>query len=107
MVTVICSRYETFSRVLTETMSVGCPLVAAKVGGMTEILQDQVDGLFHRPEDRDDLATKIISLMNNPAHAAELGRQAAVTCETRFHPEAVATLQVNFYRRALERFEHS
>ena len=29
MVTVVCSRYETFSRVLTETMSVGCPVVAA------------------------------------------------------------------------------
>ena len=105
MVTVVCSRYETFSRVLTETMSVGCPVVAARVGGMPEIMQHEVDGLFHRPLDKDDLATKIISLLNNPAHAATLGRQAAETCEKRFYPEAVAASMIDFYRRVLKRYD--
>ena len=97
MVNVICSRYENAPRALIEAMSLGCPTVAARVGGIPEILQDQVDGLQHRPEDPDDIAAQIITLLNNPVRAAELGRQAAATCEKRFHPEVIAEQMVNFY----------
>ena len=82
-------------------MSLGCPIVAATVGGIPEILQDQSDGLLHRSEDPDDLAAKIIALLNDPALAAQLGSHAAVTCEKRFSPETIATQMVDFYRRAL------
>jgi glycosyltransferase involved in cell wall biosynthesis len=105
IVTVICSRYETFSYVLTETMSVGCPLVAARAGGMTEIVQDQVDGLVHASEDTEDLAAKITSLLSDPLRAAELGRQAALTCEQRFYSEVVVARMIDFYRRAIARGE--
>lgn len=103
LITTVCSRYENAPRCLIEAMSLGCPIVAASVGGIPEILQDQSDGLLHRPEDPDDLAAKIITLMNNPARAAQLGGQAAVTCEKRFSPETIATQMVDFYRRALAR----
>jgi glycosyltransferase involved in cell wall biosynthesis len=88
---------------LIEAMSLGCPIVAASVGGIPEIMQDQVDGLLHRPEDPEDLAAKIVTLMNDPARAAQLGGHAALTCEQRFYPEAIATQMVDFYRRALAR----
>ena len=45
MVNVVCSRYETISRVLIEAMSMGCPLVAARAGGMTEAFEEGVDAL--------------------------------------------------------------
>ena len=96
MVNVICSRYETICRVLMETMAVGCPFVAARAGGIPEAFRDDIDGLSHRPEDSDDLASKIITLLNNPARAAELGRQAAATCEERFHPDVIAERMVQF-----------
>jgi glycosyltransferase involved in cell wall biosynthesis len=98
LVTTICSRYENAPRSLIEAMSLGCPIVAARVGGIPEIMQDQVDGLLHRPEDPDDLAAKIVALMNDPARAAQLGGHAAVTCEKRFYPEFIATQMVDFYR---------
>ena len=101
MVTVICSRYENAPRALIESISLGCPTVAARVGGIPEILQDQVDGLQHRPEDPDDLAGQIITLLNNPVRAAELGRHAAATCEKRFNPEVIADRMVRFYRQVI------
>ena len=101
MINVICSRYENAPRALIESISLGCPTVAARVGGIPEILQDQVDGLQHRPEDPDDLANQIITLLNNPVRAAELGRQAAVTCEKRFNPEVIAERMVRFYRHVI------
>ena len=99
MVTIVCSRYENAPRVVIEAMSLGCPIVAARVGGIPELLEDGWDGLLHRAEDPDNLAARILSLLNNPARAAELGRNAAATCERRFHPEIIARQTVAFYRR--------
>ena len=101
MVNVICSRYETICRVLMETMAVGCPFVAARAGGIPEAFRDDVDGLSHRSEDSDDLASKIITLLNDRTRAARLGRQAAVTCEERFHPNVIAERMVDFYRHVI------
>jgi glycosyltransferase involved in cell wall biosynthesis len=99
MVTTICSRYENAPRVLIEAMSLGCPIVASRVGGIPEILEDQRDGLLHRPGDSDDLATQLITLLKNPTRSAELGNNAAATCQRRFHPEIIASQMLDFYRR--------
>jgi glycosyltransferase involved in cell wall biosynthesis len=107
MVSVVCSRYENAPRALIEALSLGCPTVAARVGGIPEILQDQVDGLLHRPGDPVDLAAQIVALLGNPARAAELGRHAAATCEWRFNPEAIAARMVEFYRRVISRHPNS
>src|SRR5262249_14852057 len=103
LVNVVCSRYENAPRALIEALSLGCPTVAARVGGIPEILQDQVAGLLHRPEDPDDLAAQIVALLGDPARAAELGRHAAATCERRFSAQVVAAQSVEFYRRTLSR----
>jgi glycosyltransferase involved in cell wall biosynthesis len=101
LVTIVCSRYENAPRVLIEAMSLGCPIVAARVGGIPELLEDGQDGLLHRAEDADDLAARILSLLNNPARAAELGRSAAAACERRFDPEIIARQTMAFYRRLI------
>src|SRR5207237_9880026 len=82
-VTAVCSRYENAPRALIEALSLGCPTVAARVGGIPELLQDQVGGLLHRPEDPDDPAATIITLLNDPARAAALRPHAAETCAHR------------------------
>jgi glycosyltransferase involved in cell wall biosynthesis len=103
MVTVACSRYETLSLATVEAMASGCPVVAAKVGAIPEILQDGTLGLLHEPGDAKDLAAKIVHLLKKPALAEELGRQAAVECERRFSPDVVASRMVEFYRRVVGR----
>ena len=107
MVTTVCSRYENAPRALIEAMSLGCPIVAARVGGIPEILEDQRDGILHRPQDPDDLAAKILSLLKNRHRAAELGRNAAETCDRRFHPEIIARQTIEFYRRQTQRRSRS
>ena len=102
-VNVICSRYETSSRVLIESMSMGCPLVVARSGGMIEAFEDNVDALSHRSEDPADLAAKIVALLNDPARAAQLGRQAAASSERKFHPCVIINTLVDFYRDTIER----
>ena len=97
--TVICSRYDNFPATVLEAAAIGCPVVAARVGGIPEIIRDGVNGLLHRPGEPDDLAAKIIALLSDPARAARLGRQAAARCEQEFHPVTIAAKIVAHFRR--------
>ncbi len=98
-VSVVCSRYENFPGTVLEAGAMGCPIVAARVGGIPEIVRDGVDGLLHGAGDPDDLAAKIIALLTAPARAAEMGRRAAARCEQEFHPVVVAARMAAHYRR--------
>jgi glycosyltransferase involved in cell wall biosynthesis len=102
MVSVVCSRYENFPLTVVEAMALGCPVVAAATGGITEILQDGVNGLLHRTEDPSDIAAKIISLLKSPGQAAQFGCQAAADCQRRFYPDAVAERLIELYRRVID-----
>jgi glycosyltransferase involved in cell wall biosynthesis len=101
-VTVICSRYENFPYAALEAVTMGCPTTAANVGGIPEIVHDGVTGVLHQAGDSNDLAAKIVGLLNDPSRAAQLGYQAALDCERRFHPDVIATQFVAFYRRILD-----
>jgi glycosyltransferase involved in cell wall biosynthesis len=103
MVTVVCSRYEVFSYTAAEAMAYGCPLIATAVGGLTEIVRDDHNGLLCEPGDADDLAQRILTLLRNPELAARLGRQAAGDIQNCFHPEAIAKKTLEFYLRVIEK----
>jgi glycosyltransferase involved in cell wall biosynthesis len=103
MVSVVCSRYESFPNTVTEAMALGCPIVAARAGGIPEAVHDSVNGLLHQPGDAGDLADKIVALLQDPVQAAKLGRRAAEDCERLFYPDVVASNLVAFYRRVIQR----
>ena len=68
-------------------------------------LEDERDGVLHRPEDQDDLAAQIVALLKSPGRGAELGNNAAAMCDRRFHPEIIArpsliiTALLSWFRR--------
>lgn len=102
-VTVVASRYETFSYTAAEALAMGCPLVATRVGGLPELVVHGTNGLLCRGEDPEDLAEKILELMAAPERAAALGERAARDAERLLHPDVVAGQTVAFYRRVLAR----
>ena len=101
MVTVVCSRYENFPLTVVEAMALGCPTVAANVGGIPEILRDGVNGLLHQSGNTIEIASKIIQMLKNQAQAAQLGCQAAADCQRQFYPDVVAPCLIDFYRRVV------
>ena len=102
LVTMAPSRYETFGIAAAEAMMAGCPVVVAGAGALTELVQDGRNGLVAKPGDADDLAEKVLSLLNNPDRAAELGHEAAIDAEARYAPEVVARQTLEFYRSVLK-----
>ena len=89
LVSVVCSRYENLPAAVLETMALGCPLVAARIGGIPEVIDGHSNGLLHRASDSEDLAAQIIALLNDPERAAQLGKHAAIDSKQRFSRELV------------------
>lgn len=68
----IPSREETFGRVAIEAMAAGCLVVAARTGGLTEIIQSGRNGLLFDPENPSALAESIVELALNAGLRGDL-----------------------------------
>jgi len=61
---------------LLEAMAHGLAIVATDMGGVPDILTDEVDALLVTPGDADGLARAILELTEDPARRDELARKA-------------------------------
>ncbi len=75
-VTVVPSRGEAFGLVALESMAVGTPVVASRVGGLAEIVRDEVDGFLVPPDDPDTLADRLAILLKDAALRERMGHNA-------------------------------
>jgi glycosyltransferase involved in cell wall biosynthesis len=76
---------EAFGWVNAEAMTCRKPLVATRVGGIPEIVQDGVTGYLVAPRRPDDAAARIIHLLDNPALARQMGAAGRQVVEERFN----------------------
>jgi glycosyltransferase involved in cell wall biosynthesis len=60
------SRYDSFGIVYLEAWRCGKPVIGAKVGAIPEVIEEGKDGLLVEFGEVDQLASAIISLLNNP-----------------------------------------
>lgn len=67
-----------------QAMSAGAPCVVTRVGGVPEMVTDNVDGLLVPPGDADALAGALQRLRDDPGLRERLGRQARCTVLHRF-----------------------
>jgi glycosyltransferase involved in cell wall biosynthesis len=63
---ILPSLAEAFGLVLTEALYLGTPVVATRVGGIPEIVDDGIDGTLVPPADSRALAQAILELLENP-----------------------------------------
>src|SRR5262249_16868968 len=103
-VSVACSRYENFPGTVLEAAAMGCPTVAARVGGIPESTRDGGEGLPHRAGAPDVLGARIIAMLSDPGRAAEFGRLAAARCDQEFDPIVIAERMVAHFRRTRAQF---
>ena len=79
-----CSPVEAFGRATVEAMLAGKPVVAARGGGNSELVQDGFNGLLYESGDCNDLARCIRFLAENPGERMRLGANARGWAESRF-----------------------
>jgi L-malate glycosyltransferase len=73
---VLASHHEGLPVALMEATSVGLPIVASRVGGIPQALEDGVDALLVPPGEPDTLAQAMTRLASDPELSDRLGRRA-------------------------------
>lgn len=81
---VLASVAEAFGLVLAEALYLGVPVVATRVGGIPEIVDDGVDGVLVPPGDSAALAQAVVELLRNPGRRAALAGAGRAKVERRF-----------------------
>ena len=75
------SRTETLGLVLLEAMAAGCPVVAARSGGIPDIVQDGVNGYLFDPTDPQGAIVATQRLLQNPREREILRQNARQEAE--------------------------
>lgn len=92
------SRSEGFGLTAIEGMAHGCVVVAARTGGLPEVVRDGEVGLLHEPEQVEDLAAQINKLIEQPALWKQFSNEAT-TYVQRFSFERFCQLFNNLYKK--------
>lgn len=94
------SQTETLGLVLLEAMAAGCPVVAARCGGIPDIVQDGVNGFLHTPGDEAQAIAVTRQLLERREVGDQLKVQARQEAERWGWGAATAQLR-NYYRQVL------
>jgi len=89
--------------VVLEAMAAGVPVVAARVGGVPDLIEDGKTGLFCDPLDAASMSGAVEKLLAQPPLARALAAEANRRARERFHPLVIARLHLEIYREVLAR----
>ena len=93
---------EGLPRAVLEAMWLGKAVIATRVAGTVEQIEDGVNGLLVEPGNAAELARAIKRLVDDPALRDEMGRSAALRARDLFSKEKMVTDTVTLFRGLLE-----
>jgi N-acetyl-alpha-D-glucosaminyl L-malate synthase BshA len=95
------SAQESFGLAALEAMACEVPVVASRVGGLPEVVEDGVSGFLHAPEDLDGMSQSTLKLLTDePLHrrAADAARRIA---RERYCDSKIVPLYESYYEEIL------
>jgi len=100
-VLVSSSRSEGFPGTLLEAMEAGVPVVASRVGGVEELIENGKDGFLFESEDIEGLAEIVSRLLSDDGLAGEVSRRARDKVRRSFRFEDTVSQIESLYARLL------
>jgi glycosyltransferase involved in cell wall biosynthesis len=100
-VLVMSSLHEGLPYTLLEGMALGVPIVASRVGGLAEVLQDEVSALLVAPRDPACLASALLRLYQDPELGRRLSARAQHIQRERYSVDTMAMRYLSLYRSLL------
>lgn len=81
---VMPSQFEGLSNAILEAMACGLPVIATRVVGNIDIIQDGINGILIEPNDEQSLINAITLLLTNPDKARALGLNAQMMVQQEY-----------------------
>lgn len=95
---VFCSDHEGLPMALLETLHLGVPVVARPVGGIGEVIQDGVSGVFVGSAEPNDLATACVALLQDTPRREALAKAGVAAVAAAFTSRHSAQQTAALYR---------
>ena len=95
------SRTDARPRVLIEAAAAGKARIASNIDGIPTLINDGVDGLLVEPENVDELAEKMSTLMTDQGLRSRLGVAAAERARSEFSEQSYVVNFMSFIRKVL------
>ena len=97
------SAQESFGLAALEAMACGVPVVAARVGGVPEVVEHDVSGYLHAPDDLDGMARSVVRLLTDDSTHARVASAAARTAHERYCDSKIVPLYEAYYQEIVSR----
>lgn len=97
--------HEAFGRVIIEAQAAGVPVVATKVGGVIDIIEDEKTGLLVPPADPTSMSEAIIRIFKDKELAHNLAEAAYKKVKEKYNVELMVNNTLDVYREALSQFK--
>ena len=98
-IVVLPSLTEGLPNVVLEAMSIGKPVIATNVGGVTEIIENNVNGWIVAESKEDLLAQKLLSVLSNRETLGLVGENGKASLYPKFSPSIRASKLLNIYKK--------
>jgi len=96
------SEIESFGLAALEAMACGVPIVASRVGGLPEVIDDGVEGYLVPLRDVETMAERSLAILTDPDRREQMGRAARKRASTQFCSDKIIPLYEGLYRRVLD-----
>jgi glycosyltransferase involved in cell wall biosynthesis len=87
--------------VLLEAMAAGLPVVAARVGGVPDIFEENVEGILFDPTNPESIRTAVVRTLEDPARAGTMAESAKNKALERYRPAIIAARHIDVYKDVL------
>ena len=102
---VLPSRWEGLPMVMLEAMALGTPVIASAVGGIPEVIEDDITGWLVPPEDVDSLAGALLQALTDTEKAQRIAVAAHARIKTDYSVEVLARRTLALYHQLLNNSE--
>ena len=105
VVVLATTTHEAFGRVVIEAQAAGVPVVATKVGGVIDIIEDGINGLLVPPADAKSMAEATMRIFKDAQFARELAENAYAKVKEKYNLELMVKNTLDVYQELLNNFK--
>lgn len=99
--------YEGCPLVVSEAMSHGLPIIASRIGGLPELIDEGSTGSLFEPGDHETLTRLVRELWNASDRCVEWGKTGRAKAEREYGKDAYYTRLIGIYSDAIEHVEET